>query len=93
MPEYSRHQKRIIERYYDRRDEIMLARLSEIVSDLYIHTNEKKLKQLWSRAEKAMKNLKVPPDILAHILEKQETELLARHLRRWLDDANRQKGK
>lgn len=89
MSDYSPHQRRIIDRYYDQRDEIMLNKLSEIVSELYIAATDSKAKQLWSRAEKAMKQLKVPPSTLGHILEVRQPELLAKHLRGWLDQAKR----
>ena len=83
MPEYSPYQKKIIDRYYDRRDQIMLTRLGEIVSDLYLADSDAKIISLWTRAGKAMQALKVPPALLAHILNERKPELLARHLRRW----------
>jgi hypothetical protein len=57
MPEYTRHQKRIIRRYYDNRDAIMVQKLSEIVSDLYLCEDEKKAARLWKSAHKAMLNV------------------------------------
>lgn len=87
MPEYSRHQKKIIERYYDRRGQIMITRLEEIVSELYLASSEAQVKRLWSRAEKAMQGLKVPASIQTHILAERRPETLARNLREW------QKGK
>ena len=48
MPDYSKHQKKIIERYYDHRDVIMLTKLGEIVTELYLATSDKKRDQLWS---------------------------------------------
>ena len=50
MPDYTRHQKKIIERYYDRREEIMLAKLQEIVTELYLAETDAKRDQLWKRA-------------------------------------------
>lgn len=88
MPEYTPHQKKIIERYYDNRDKIVLARLGEIVSDLYLAETEAKQNQLWKRAAKAMAALKVPERISEHILTKRDPEVLARNLRRWLDGAS-----
>lgn len=89
MPDYSRHQKKIIERYYDRRDEIMLAKLQEIVTELFLSESEKKTAQLWARAGKAMISLKVQDSIREHVLTKRKPEILARHIRGWLDDASR----
>jgi hypothetical protein len=87
--EHSAYQKNIIKNYYEHRDTIMLNKLSELVSELYLATTSAKKKQLWARAEKAMNNLKVPPRIIGHILEKQDPRLLAKHLEEWLAKANK----
>ena len=92
MPDYTRHQKKIIERYYDRRDEIMLAKLQEIVTDLYLAESDAKRDQLWKRAEKAMKGLKVTDRIAQHILTEAKPEILAKNVRQWLQDAQKGTG-
>lgn len=89
MADFTPHQRKIVDRYYDHRDEIMLNKLGEIVSDLYLAEGESRVKLLWGRAEKAMKQIKVPPTISAHILTSKQPELLAKHLRSWLDQAKR----
>ncbi|MCO6438282.1 MAG: hypothetical protein J5J06_14400 [Phycisphaerae bacterium] len=91
MAEYSNYQKKLINRYYDRRDEIMLTRLGEIVSELFIAESDAKAGQLWKRAEKAMANLRIPASVSGHILAQRDPALLARHLRTWLDEAARQR--
>ncbi len=89
MPDYTRHQKKIIERYYDRRDEIMLGKLQEIVTELYLAETDAKRGQLWKRAEKAMKALKVPDAIVKHLLAQAKPEILAKYVRQWLLDARK----
>ena len=89
MPDYTRHQKKIIERYYDRRDEIMLGKLQEIVTELYLAETDAKRDQLWKRAEKAMKDLKVSDGITQHILTQGQPEILAKNVRQWLQDPRR----
>jgi len=85
VAEYSKHQKKIIDRYYDNRDTIMLAKLQEIVTDLYLATAEGTKKRLWKQAASAMNNLKISPRIVEHIVAQNKPELLAEHLRGWLD--------
>lgn len=92
MTDYTRHQKKIIERYYDNRDEIMLAKLQEIVTELYLATTEKKQEQLWARVEKAMGQLKVPKSIAEHILAQRKPEILALNIKTWLTDAKKGRG-
>ncbi len=83
MADYSRHQKKIIDRYYDHRDGIMLAKLGEIVTELFLAESDRKRDALWTRAQKAMVNLKTPPKIIQHLCEKRDIEALARNLRDW----------
>jgi hypothetical protein len=85
MGDFTPHQKKIINRYYDNRDHIMITRLQEIVTELYLADTESKQKRLWKRAETAMKSLKVPPTQMAHLLAQKKPEMLAHHLRQWLE--------
>ena len=82
--EYSEHQKAVISGYYDNLDTIMLQRLSELVTELYLADTQAKQDRLWQRAHKAMVKLKVPPAIIDHIMEKQDVEILAKNLQDWL---------
>ncbi len=84
MGDFTRHQKKIIERYYDHRDEISLTKLGEIVTELYLADSDGKRKRLWSRAARAMKTLQIPPDIANHIITQGKPEVLAENLRGWL---------
>lgn len=89
MPDYTPHQKKIIERYYDRREEIMLTKLSELVTELYLAETDKRREQLWQRAEAAMKNLKIKPALSTHILAKRSPEILAGHIKDWMQNVPR----
>ena len=86
MPEnqYSEYQKAVISRYYDSLDTIMLQRLSDLVTELYLADTQTKQARLWQRARKAMVKLKVPPVIIDHIMEKRDVEILAKNLQDWL---------
>lgn len=84
MPEHTPYQKKIIERYYDRRDAIMLNKLSELVTELYLADTDKKRDRLWTRVEAAMKNLKIKERIAAHILDRRDPAILAAHVKDWL---------
>ena len=53
----SKHQRGIVNRYYEHRDTIALNTLGEIVSELYLADSAAKQKRLWDRAEKALANL------------------------------------
>jgi hypothetical protein len=82
--DYSDNQQRIISKYYNQLDTIMLQKLQELVGELYLAETEAKRKRLWQRVEKAMANLNIPADIAEHILAKKDVEALARNLEDWL---------
>ena len=84
MADFTPHQRKIVDRYYDNRDTIMLTKLSELVSELYLADTDKKRDKLWQRAELAMRNLKISERTLAHIIEQRRPEVLASHLRDWM---------
>ncbi len=87
--DYSQYQKDVISGYYHNLDTIMLGKLSELVTELYLADTQAKQNRLWQRANKAMVKLKVPPVIIDHIMEKKDVEVLAKNLQDWL--ANKKK--
>ena len=89
--DYSAYQKTVISGYYDNLDTIMLQKLSELVTELYLADTKAKKDRLWQRAHKAMVKLKVKPAIIDHIMKKQDVEILAKNLQDWL--GNKSKGK
>lgn len=93
MPDYTHYQKELISRYYDHRDGILLTRLQEIVTDLFLADSDGKRERLWSRANKAMEMLRVPRELRDHIVRKKDAEVLARNVRDWLSAAKKNAGK
>ncbi len=89
MAGHTPHQKKIIAGYYEHKSEIMLAKLGEIVSELYLADSGEKRDRLWARAAGAMKALNVPQSTADHILNTRQAELLAFHLRKWLDSTGK----
>lgn len=63
----------------------MLTKLSEMVTELYLAKSSSEKKQLWKRVHKAMKNLKIKPAIISHIINEQNVEILAKNLEDWID--------
>jgi hypothetical protein len=84
MADYTAYQKKIISRYYDHKDQILLGRLQEIVTELFLAQTESQQKRLWTRAAKAMAGLKVPGSVSQHILETKKPDVLAKNLAQWL---------
>jgi hypothetical protein len=99
--DYSQYQKDVISNYYGNLNAIMLGKLGELVSDLYLAETEAngasreacltahaaKRARLWERVHKAMLNLKIPPAIISHIMAKKDVRILAKNLNEWLAKA------
>jgi hypothetical protein len=82
--ERSHYQQRLIAGYYENLDAIMLDKLGELVTELYLVESPAKRNSLWQRAEKAMQNLKIPRPIIDHIMQKKDVQILAKNLQDWL---------
>lgn len=91
MKDYTPYQKKVIQRYYDQRDVIMLTRLQELVTDLVLAETDAKRDRLWQRADAAMQALKVPDSIRQHILTQRRPDILAMNVKDWLAEAQRSK--
>jgi hypothetical protein len=82
--EYSNYQKKVIQNYYQHKDTIVLTRLQELVTDLYLSETPAKTKRLWQQVEKALDKLKIKPPVKARILESKDVQILAQNLNEWL---------
>jgi hypothetical protein len=76
VAEYSNHQRKIISRYYDNREQIDNQRLSELVADLYLAEGKKRAK-LWQTAQELMLRLKVPQSRVDHVVGSDDPAILA----------------
>ena len=89
--EYSQYQKSVISGYYNNLDAIMLQKLGELVTELYLAETQANKDRLWDRAHKAMVKLKIQPAIIDHIMKKQDVEILAKNLQDWQGGKNKGK--
>lgn len=74
--EYTPYQQKVIQRYYEHRDQLDEQRLSELVTSLYL-TGEKKRAKLWATARDLMTRLNVPPSRIEHVLRTGDPAILA----------------
>jgi hypothetical protein len=74
----STYRDKIIRNYYENRDDLMIQSLSEVVSELYLASNDRARAQLWRRAETAMRNLKVAEPEIARIVQNHDLGALAK---------------
>ena len=86
MPKRSNYQDRVIRRYYQHRDEIMLQRLGELVTDLYLAEGKSKTR-LWKRVAEVLAKLKVPKDQIQHLVRSDNPTLVANLLKKLLEQS------
>ncbi len=76
MAEHTPYQRRVIRNYYQNQQTIMLQRLGDLVTDLYLAEGKRRV-QLWKRAAAAMEKLQVPSSRIKHILQSDNPSLVA----------------
>lgn len=76
MPKRSSYQQRVIKNYYDNQDAIMVQRLGELVTDLYLSEGKARAK-LWQRVVGALEKLKVPAKQIEKLVKSDNPALLA----------------
>lgn len=77
MGERSQYQKKVIQRYYENRDQLDLERLSELVTNLYLAEGQKKRAAMWKTAEELMGRLNVPESRVTHVVATGDPTILA----------------
>ena len=86
---YSKHQQSLIRRYYENLDAIMLQKLQELVTDLYLAKDTPAEDRLWIRVHKALTKLKIKPALIKHIMQKRRVEILAQNMEDWLKQSTK----
>ena len=76
MAKRSSYQQKAIKNYYDNRDAIMIQRLGEMLTDLYL-AEGKGRKRIWDRAATALEKLGVKPEQISAIVASDNPALLA----------------
>ena len=80
MASHTPYQRGIIRRYYEHRDDLMVQKLGDLVSQLYVTETEKEREKLWKRVETALPKLDLPKSEVRRILENRDLTALAKAL-------------
>jgi hypothetical protein len=75
--EFSAYQQKVIQRYYDNREQIDEQRLAELVTNLYLAPPKKQAK-MWESAEELMTRMKIPPTRIEHVMQTKDPAVLAK---------------
>ena len=83
----SNYQDRIVRNYYQNLDALMIQRLGELVTDLYLAEGEAKIR-LWKRVGTTLEKLKIPKTQIQHLLQSDNPTLVANLLQKLLDESS-----
>ena len=86
MAKRSSYQQRAIQNYYKNRDAIMMQRLGELVTDLFLAEGKAKLR-LWKRAADTLGKLEVPKPQIDHLIAADNPTLLADLMKKLLKES------
>ncbi len=76
MAQLTKYQQSIVKRYYDNLDTVLLQRLGEQVTDLYLAEGKKRAK-LWDSIETSLTKLEVPKTRIDHVRKSDDARQLA----------------
>ncbi len=76
MAEFTKYQQKVVQRYYDHRDDIALQRVQELITELYLAEGKKRAKH-WESLALHLGKLGVKPDVIAHLRKEDKPELAA----------------
>jgi len=79
MAERSPYQDRIIRNYYQNQDAILVQRLGDLITDLYLAEGKQRAR-LWKRTAETLEKLKIPATRRQHLLQSDNPALLAKLL-------------
>jgi hypothetical protein len=82
--ERTAYQERIIRNYYKNHDDLMLQRLGELVTDLYLAEGKARAK-LWIRVGEILEKLNVSKAQVQHLVSSNNPALVANELKRLLE--------
>ena len=82
--ERSNYQDRVIRNYYQNRDDIMLQRLGELVTDLFLAEGKTKTR-IWKRVAEILEKLKVPKSEIERLVRSDNPTLVANVLKKLLE--------
>ncbi|MBL9081322.1 MAG: hypothetical protein JNK76_05920 [Planctomycetales bacterium] len=79
MAERSKYQENIIKNYYKNQDGILLQRLGEQVTDLYLAEGKARATK-WKQIRTTLEKLKIPATRIDHVVKADNPSLLAKLL-------------
>lgn len=77
---YTKYQMKVIKNFYDNKDLRLIQQLGELVSNLYLETNEKKKDTGWKKIKKMLTDLKVHPNEVEYLTRDKNLSLITKKI-------------
>jgi len=77
---YTKYQQKAIKNFYDNKDIRLVQKLGELVSNLYLETNDKKKDTGWKKIKKMLTDLKVHPGEVEFLTKGKTLSLISKKL-------------
>jgi hypothetical protein len=77
---YTKYQQKAIKNFYDNKDIRLVQKLGELVSNLYLETNDKKKETGWKKIKKMLTDLKVHPGEVEFLTKDKTLSLISKKL-------------
>ncbi len=85
MAKRSAYQQRVIRNYYNNQDAIMLQRLGDLITDLYLAEGKSRVR-LWKRVATTLEKLGVSGPKVQRLVQSDNPSLVADELKRLLSE-------
>ncbi len=77
---YTQYQKKVIKSFYDNKDTRLVQKLGELVSNLYLETNEKKVETGWKKIKKMLTDINVHPGEVEYLTKDKNLSVISKKL-------------
>ncbi len=77
---YTKYQQKAIRNFYDNKDLLLVQKLGELVSNLYLETSEKKKETGWKKIKKMLTDLKVHPGEVEYLTKEKNLSMISKKL-------------
>ncbi|MBM4053430.1 MAG: hypothetical protein FJ264_01910 [Planctomycetes bacterium] len=77
---YTQYQRKVIKGFYENKDLRLIQKLGELLSDMYLITDEKKKESGWKRIKKMLVDLKVHPNEVEYLIKNKDLKTVSKKL-------------
>jgi hypothetical protein len=85
MAKRSSYQQNVIRNYYKNLDSIMMQRLGDLVTDLFLAEGKARVR-LWKRVSETLKKLEIPKTQIDHLVAADNPTMLADLMKQLLEE-------